>query len=384
MTSNPRFFILGYFGWYNVGDDAIGLSVIKELKNRYPDAKLLVTCHDRYFLENFHGTNISQDLEIIGFNILKILRGIFKSRRLIITGGTHFHDEDGLFFTRLKILLSFILITTYARILHKPPLLLGHGIGPLYSSWSKALVKVILLNSKKIFVRDEDSFRLVTMLGFGDKCIQGFDCAILLIKEGSVLKEISDFHYNKKIIGISLLPVYGIYSNDLEKDIQIVKSFAKCLGTMLKKDNSINLRLFAFRAGTRHSDVPLLISLMNNINAHSDSIELVQYEGNIEKFLKSINGCDLSIGMRYHASVFAYFLHKPQIILDYMGKCKSLGRDIGINEMAIVPVSNILTPSFCSKIQSFISNPVHNMANLPIHSAKMRAVMMFDNLEEQL
>ena len=25
-------------------------------------------------------------------------------------------------------------------------------------------------------------------------------------------------------------------------------------------------------------------------------------------------------------------LHKPQIILDYMGKCKSLGRDIAIDE----------------------------------------------------
>ena len=384
MKSNPRFFIFGYFGWFNAGDDAIGLSVIKELKTRYPDATFAVTCNDRYFLENFRDSNISCDLEIIGFEILEIIREVIKSDYFVITGGTHFHDEDGLNYGRFKILLNFVMLTHFARLLRKSPLLLGHGIGPLSSSWSKALVKVILYNSKIILVRDEDSFELVTSLGFGEKCIQGFDCTATLIEASPVLSGVAHHQSEQRIIGVSLLSVYSIYSNDVEKDINIVKSLARCLESVLLNDNSIRLRLFAFRTGMRHSDVPPLEALMKNMNVRPDAIELVHYDGDVRNFLSSIEECDYCVGMRYHASVFAYLLHKPQIILDYMGKCKSLGRDIAIDEAAIVPITKILAPEFCGKIQSFLLNPDQYIANYPVHSAKMRTEKMFEKLEEEL
>jgi polysaccharide pyruvyl transferase WcaK-like protein len=378
MKLNPRFFIFGYFGWFNVGDDAIGLSIVKELKSRYSNATFITTCNNRYFLENFHGTNILQDVETIGFEISKILREI------IIAGGTHFHDEGGLNFGRFKILFSFVMLTCFARLSRKSPLLLGHGIGPLSSSWSKALVKLILYNSQKVFVRDKDSFKLVTSLGFRGKCVQGFDCAATLVEASATLGEVTHHRPERRIIGISLLPVYSIYLDEVEKDTNIVKSFARCLESALLKDNSIYLRLFAFRTGMRHSDVPLLEVLMKDINVRPDAIELIHYDGDVNKFLSSIKACNYCIGMRYHASVFAYLLHKPQIILDYMGKCKSLGRDIAIDESAIIPIADILTPRFCDMIQSFLSNPKQYVANLPVHSAKMRAEKMFEKLGEKL
>lgn len=384
MRSNPRFFIFGYFGWFNAGDDAIGLSVINELKTLYPDATFAVTCNDRYFLENFHDSNISCDLEVIGFEILEIISEVIKSDYFVITGGTHFHDEDGLNFARFKILLNFVMLTHFARLSRKSPLLLGHGVGPLSSFWSKALVKVILYNSKIILVRDEDSFELVTSLGFGEKCIQGFDCTATLIEVSPVLSRVAHHQSEQRIIGVSLLSVYSIYSNDVEKDINIVKSLARCLESVLLNDNSICLRLFAFRTGMRHSDVPLLEALMKNINVRPDAIELVHYDGDVRNFLSSIEECDYCVGMRYHASVFAYLLHKPQIILDYMGKCKSLGRDIAIDETAIIPIADILKPGFCSKVQSFLSDSDRYIANLPVHSAKKRAEKMFEILGEKL
>jgi len=384
MRSNPHFFIFGYFGWFNVGDDAIGLSVVKELKCRYPDAIFTVTCNDPYFLENIHDSSISGDFKTIGFEPSKIMREIIKSDYFIITGGTHFHDEDGLNFGRFKVLFYFVMLTCFAKLSRRSPLLLGHGIGPLSSSWSKALVKVILYNSKIILVRDKDSFELVTSLGFGEKCVQGFDCTATLIEASPVLSGVTHPQSEQRIIGVSLLPIYSIYSNDVEKDASIVKSFARCLESVLLQDNSICLRLFAFRTGTRHSDVPILEALIKEIKVRPDAIELVQYTGNVSKFLTLLEECDFCIGMRYHASVFAYLLHKPQIILDYMGKCKSLGRDIAINEAAIVPITDILTSGFCDKIQAFLSNPDQYIANYPVHSAKMRTEMMFEKLEEGL
>ncbi len=384
MRSNPHFFIFGYFGWFNVGDDAIGLSVVKELKCRYPDATFTVTCNDRYFLDNIHDNSISGDLEIIGFETSKILREVIKSDYFIITGGTHFHDEDGLSFRRFKILLNFAMLTCFAGLSQRSPLLLGHGIGPLSSSWSKALVKVILYNSKIILVRDKDSFELVTSLGFGEKCVQGFDCTATFIEASPVLSGVTHPQSEQRIMGVSLLPVHSIYSNDIERDANIVKSFARCLESILLQDNSIYLRLFAFRTGTRHSDVPILEALIKEIKVRPDAIELIQYNGNVSKFLTLLEECDYCIGMRYHASVFAYLLHKPQIILDYMGKCKSLGRDIGINEAAIVSITDIFKSRFNDSIHSLMSNPDRYVANLSVRSAKMRTAKMFEKLGEEL
>jgi len=384
MKSNPIFFIFGYFGWFNIGDDAIGLSVIKELKHRYPKATFMVTCNDQYFVDNFQGIDISGDLETVGFGISSILREIIKSDYFIITGGTHFHDEDELKFRRFKILLSFVILTCYARLLGKSPLLLGHGIGPLSCLWSKTLVKVILYNSKKVFVRDGDSFALVASLGFSEKCVQGFDCTTTQIQTISTINGLSKRSYNQKIIGISLLPVYSIYSNDVERDANMVKSFAKCLESLLQKDNSINIRLYAFRTGTKHSDVTLLEALMKNLNVKLGAVELIQYDGNVTKFLNYMKECNFFIGMRYHASVFAYLLNKPQIILDYMGKCKSLAHDINIDDTAIIPISEIVNPEFCKKIESLLISPSKYLPNLPVSEAKMRAKEMFEKFGEEL
>lgn len=383
MKSSPHFFIFGYFGWFNVGDDAIGLSLIKELKDRYPDATLTITSNDGYFVENFCGTCIKEDLEIIGFELSSILWEITKSDYFIITGGTHFHDEDGLNYGRLKILLSFVMLTSYARLFGKSPFLLGHGVGSLSSLWSRCLVKVILNNCKKVFVRDASSFELVSSLGFYKKCLQGFDCTATMINPK--LKINVDLQQkNQKIIGISILPAFTIYSNNAEKDMKIAKSLACCLNKILQNNNSLRVHLFAFRTGTKHSDIPLLNALIGDMKAPLGDIKLIQYDGNVEKFLNLMDECDYYIGMRYHASLFAYLFHKPQIILDYMSKCNSLGQDIAIEETAIVPILNILKPEFCSIVQSLLRDPGHFVAMLPLHSAKMRAGKMFSNLDEEL
>ena len=383
MKPNPRFFIFGYFGWFNAGDDAIGLSIVKELKKRYPDASFTITCNDRYYLDNFRESNISSDLKIIGFGALKILREVVKSDYFIIAGGTHFHDEGGLKFGRFKILLSFSILSAYARLVKKPPVLLGHGIGPLYSTWSQFLVRFILFNSKMAFVRDKDSVEVVTSLGFGSKCVHGFDCTASLIDVSSVnavKKTSSQQQSEQRIIGISLLPTHSIYSDDVEKDVEVIKSFTKCIELIMENDCSINIRLFAFRTGVRDSDISLLQCLFNNVIIRQDAIEIVNYSGNVEKFLDSIEECDFFIGMRYHASLFAYLYRKPQVILDYMGKCSSFGKDVAIDETAIIPIADILIPGFCNRIQSRLSNPDQCFANLPVDSAKTRAANMFETL----
>jgi len=384
MKSNPHFFIFGYFGWYNLGDDAIGLSIIKKLKDHYPDSTFTITCNNKYFLDNINKLSNSKDFRIIKINILEIIQSILKSDYFIIAGGTHFHDEDQLKLRRFKILLYFVILTTFSRSVSKSPFLFSHGIGPITTSWARLLIQIILSNSNKIFVRDIDSYNLVSLLGYNNNCIHGFDCTATLIEENLDIGSYSTNPRNQKIIGISLIPFYEIYTNNNKNDLEIVRSLSICLDSILKQDKDIKLNLFAFRSGSKHSDVPILEALMKNINYSRDAINIFHYAGDIDIFLKLISDCDFFIGMRYHASLFAYLFNKPQIILDYMGKCNSLGRDIAINPNAIVSINEIWTLGFCDKIQSLLINPDQFIANLHVDSAIMRANKMFDNLGEYL
>jgi polysaccharide pyruvyl transferase WcaK-like protein len=265
------------------------------------------------------------------------------------------------------------------------PYLLGHGIGPLSSEWSRLFARIIFYNSKTIFVRDNDSYNLVSSLGFNKKCVEGFDCATLFFenRNHSNLFKKKDSN-EKRIIGISMLPAYTIYSGDNDKDEEIIKSLAINLENLFHLNDSTEFRLFAFRTGLKHSDVHILGSLKRlNKNASCD-IRIIKYTGDIENFLDLMDECDIFIGARYHASLFAYLLHKPQLIIDYMGKCASLGKDIAIEQTAIIHLDSVLTSEFGDILHKLISNSDRYIAGLPVQSAIQRTHRMFDSMGEEL
>jgi polysaccharide pyruvyl transferase WcaK-like protein len=327
---------------------------------------------------------VRDNLQTVGFGISSILQAIRKSDVFIMTGGTHLHDEDGPSIRRIKVFLLYTLLASFGRLLGRAPLLFGHGLGPLSGSWSTMLARVILNNAERVFVRDRDSFVLAGSLGAGEKCVQGFDCSAALIKRRLALMGTESEKNDRMILGISLLPVHDIYSNDMGKDDDIVQSLAMCLKSIIRDDESIIVRLFAYRTGQRHSDLPLLADLQKNTHAQVDRIELVQYDGDIGGFLGSVEECSYCIGMRYHASVFAYLFNKPQIILDYMGKCRSLGKEIALNDTAIIPISHMVLPQFCNRVRSFLLEPGRYLADLPAGVAMMRTESMFDSLNDEL
>ncbi len=164
---NKSFFIFGYFGWFNAGDDAIGIALIKGLSERYPLSNISISVNDDYFLSN----NISDNkIQQVNFNFLSILKAVNNSDNFIIAGGTHFQDQDKSLFLKIKVFLFFTVLVKFANLINRSPVLFGHGLGPIKSTWTTILVKVIFKNSKFIIVRDTDSYNFVTLFGFKTKC----------------------------------------------------------------------------------------------------------------------------------------------------------------------------------------------------------------------
>lgn len=365
-------FIFGYFGWYNSGDDAIGYSVLKEIFSNHPHVKFCFTAKNPYFAQYSQHFCPNARLKFIDFHFLAILQSIIQSDAFIITGGTHFHDEDHFLLRRFLLFVKFYGLVLFARIMGKKPIMLGHGVGPVSKWWSTFLLKRILANTQIIFVRDTDSKNVIDRLGFPQKCVLGFDCSAILFKGYTSTK-----NQEKKVIGISLLPAYSIYSAIPDRDNDLIYQISQTLKSVLQKEPDLYIHLFAFRTGLVHSDIIILNDLKKLIEPFTDRIEIIEYNGDVCKFIGKIDTCDYFIGMRFHSSLFAYLLEKPQIVIDYMGKCRSLAKEIELFPDALIPLDSLDGDDLFMKTTSLIESPEHYIARKTSDTAIIRAKDMF-------
>jgi polysaccharide pyruvyl transferase WcaK-like protein len=370
--TNLKFFIFGYFGWYNVGDDSIGLVILQELAKKYPDSKLSATINDSYFISK----NDLRNVEIIDFSLISILKAIKNSDEFIIAGGTHFQDEDQFFFRRLKINFFFLLITIYSRIIGKYPILLGHGIGPISKFSTRMMLKFIFSNVKSINVRDHSSLEVVEDIGYSNKCSKTFDLAVCLLDYYHV-----SFNDEFEIIGISLLPVYEIYYGDINKDMVLVNEISKALTGLLKENKKLVIKLFAFRSGILHSDENILNELLSSLANFQNRISFVKYEGEISSFFSEISSCDYFIGMRYHSILFSYILQKPIIAINYMEKCANLTEEILLPPSVILKLDEVNAQIIRKKIDLIISDHKNYIAKYPINNALKNGKSSFNILK---
>jgi polysaccharide pyruvyl transferase WcaK-like protein len=369
----PNFFIFGYFGWYNSGDDAIGYSVLKELGSRYPLAKFSISFNNDYFKHYDFTHKIATR---IFFNYISIFKAILKCDRFFITGGTQFHDDDANLLRRLKLHILFACMIILSRALGKRPILLGHGIGPISKKWTKFLLKIIFIYSSIILVRDLDSYNLVKSLGYGKKCALGFDCAAILID-----CIISGKKKDKKTIGVSVFPAFSIYSYDISKDDTFLIQLKNCFRFLFENQKNIKLKLFAFNGLV---DQPFVTELSRQLGKYRDDIQIVCYDGNLLNFLSEVKDCDLFIGMKYHSSLFAYLFGMPFIIIEYMGKCRSLANAITHSNDAVIHLQELNEYVLYDKLERMISNPKDFIAKLPIEEAITSTKDMFAYLDDLL
>jgi polysaccharide pyruvyl transferase WcaK-like protein len=350
LYKKEKIFIFGYFGWHNAGDDAIGVAAIRELAKRKPFAEFLISVNGEYFLSK---NKFSHNVQGINFNVLSVLKAIKDSDIFIITGGTHFQDQDEFIFRSFKIFLFFQLLVMYAYILNKAPIILGHGIGPIRYKWSKLSLMVILKHSRIITVRDMDSYDLVKTLGFENKCLLGFDIASLLLE---TIPESMKQNNNDPIIGMSILPVYSIYSKTPDKDISLVDVFSRTICQILKLNNNLKIKLFAFRSGERHSDVKIIEDISKKLKGYSKRVDVAVYNGDIMEFIDQINECNAMVSMRYHSLLFAYILKKSIVAIEYQGKCRSLAQEIGLEEGALLSLNDISCNTLLDAINKVLNN----------------------------
>ncbi|MBC7195492.1 MAG: polysaccharide pyruvyl transferase family protein, partial [Caldisericia bacterium] len=255
----------GYFGFENIGDEAILLSQINFLKNE--DFEPIVLTNK--------GIKVFDTESLNRYNFLKIVLLRKKFNIFILGGGGLFQDR-----TSFRSLLYYIFLIYFIKFLRKKVILLNIGIGPIIRGISKRLLINAIKMCDLIILRDKYSYDFLPELK--NKFLSSDSTFIISFNK----KE------KEKLILLSL-------RNFKEIELEKFKKFIEAI----KKEFDLNIEFVCF------SPDEIKISEYLNLKYF--------YSKNPLDIIEKISKSDFLIGTRYHSIIFSIITETPFIGVVY-------------------------------------------------------------------
>ncbi|MBQ2829606.1 MAG: polysaccharide pyruvyl transferase CsaB [Oscillospiraceae bacterium] len=155
IRTAPRILISGYYGFQNLGDDAILLAVRRQIAKIDPAASLVA-------LSNRPAeTRARYDIDAIGrFDPFAVWREMRRCDCFISGGGSLLQDH-----TSTRSLLYYTTLIRMAKHYKKPVMFYANGIGPVHQSKNRDRVRDVAQMADIVTLRDMDSQRELLEMG---------------------------------------------------------------------------------------------------------------------------------------------------------------------------------------------------------------------------
>ncbi|WAA12138.1 polysaccharide pyruvyl transferase CsaB [Fervidibacillus halotolerans] len=286
-----HFVISGYYGFNNVGDEAILFSIISTLRKRDPHIELTVLSNDPEATKKAYNVNA-----VNRWKLKEIRRAIRQSDGLISGGGSLLQDKTG--FRSIPYYTGIMRIAMFYK---KPVYIYAQGIGPISRKFNKWLVRTTLQRTTKITVRDEPSHQLLKDLGVNRD--------ITVVPDPVLGLDAEDFTCSWLENNPISTPFVTVAIRDWPSKFDFKREIAACLDRLVKRGYSI-----------------VFVPMHQNVD-ESASRDVAQFmeekstiaPGNltIEEKIALIGASDLLIGARLHSLIFAAITYTPFLALSY-------------------------------------------------------------------
>lgn len=288
-----RIVLSGYYGFNNIGDEAVLIAIIQALKKEIPDVEIIVLSQDPPKTEK------QMNVQAVNRWCLPQIIGAIKECDLLISGGGSLLQDV----TGKKSILYYLGIITIARWWKKPAMIYAQGIGPVQSSWARKMVRNVLNKMDLITVRDEASG-----------------------------EDLSSMGVTRPPMHVTVDPVMGM---ERPEEIQILDKFpylneeeGKLVGFCLRQWPGLALEELAALgddlAERGFKVVFLPFHFPEDISVCRDVAKLMKQENHLIKdnlspmeMMGVVGKMDLVIGMRLHALIMAGAQGIPFVAIEY-------------------------------------------------------------------
>ena len=349
-----KFFLFGYFGRNNFGDDLMLISLLKHIsKTKY---KKIVLSGNLNFSKKIKKFNTI----IYPRNIFYFVKSLLQCSDFILAGGSWFHDNYRKNPDKIIYLIRILLLTVsfiFLRLFKKKVILLGVSIGPFKeNSIIKLLTYLSLYSCNKILLRDKNSLNEIRLMNknFLLKSVLGRDL-VELISQSFNKKIIS----NKNYLGISIMNLEQFKNFKNIYDTDIYKKLAKRLNKILIQKKNLKIKVFALWTpkNRKKNDLYESRKFINLFNKKAKNrIELIEYKNDYNSLLKEMNKCKYMICTRLHSFLTSYYLKQNFNLIVYNRKCADAAKHLMISNKRLLFLNKINDESGIEKWFNYLIN----------------------------
>jgi polysaccharide pyruvyl transferase CsaB len=306
-----RIVLSGYYGFNNVGDEAVLEAIVQGLRQQQSDIEITVLSAKPKLTREFY-----QVEAIHRYNTFQILLKLWQGDVLISGGGTLLQN-----ITSNWSLYYYLGIIALAKLLGKKVAILGQGFGPLKGPINRLIVSFLLKRVNLITVRDVDSAAAIQRLGIKSDQIfltadPTFSLKLPKPDLGRKIISLEAVQFDRPLVGIALRNVHRHMEENFYRLLPLT------IDWLAKKYN--------------YSPLFLLFSSPKDMGETAKIINLTQTKSNVifritkpDEMLSIIANCDLLIGTRLHSLIFAAINEVPAVGLSSDPKVLSFMKELG-------------------------------------------------------
>ncbi len=282
----------GYYGFDNVGDDAILLSIIQALKKWESDIEITVLSNNPTATEQTYGVKA-----INRWKMKEIHQLLKTADGLISGGGSLMQDQTG-----MKTIPYYAGVIQIAKWLKKPVFVYAQGMGPINHSLSKLIVRKTFNKVEQITVRDKASQTLLTEIGVRKET--------KIVPDPVMGLNGGDFHCEwldqESLTAESYI---SVSVRDWPSTIAYKEKIAHSLDQLVRQGEQIVFLPMHGEHDLKTSQEVAALMQEKSLIAPSDL--------SIEEKIAVIGQSQLLIGMRLHSLIFSAIYATPFIAISY-------------------------------------------------------------------
>ena len=289
--------LMGYYGFNNSGDETLLYSMIKNLKAKKDDIRLLVLSKVPKETEKTYGV-----YSLNRYNLLRAKKELKKSHLFIFGGGSLIQDV-----TSDKSLWYYLNVLKMALSAKIPVMLYANGIGPVNREKNKEMVAKILNKVDVITLRDEQSLDTVKSMGVTGNIVVTADPALSMtgIDESAARKLLCDEKIpdERKLLGISI------------REFEECNERFWCELSYAVDEICKNHNLTPLWMPLKHpDDIGISKTIQSKMKTKGYVLEK---EYSAEEIVGITGCCEMVIGMRLHSLIYAATQNVPTLNISY-------------------------------------------------------------------
>ena len=297
--SEKRIAVLGWYGDFNVGNDAILSGIAASFKKVMPNNRLLTF--------SWQPRLTSKQNDVKALHYFKLFPRLSGVDALLVGGGTILTDWQ-LAFPLFLVLVGAIV---WAKMLGKKVVLYAVGAEPFSTKFGRAVAKAIFNRVDLITVRGYRSKSALEMLGLDKPVWVTADPALLLQPKGSgKVDEVLPPEEARKAEG----PRIVVCLRDCKGENGEFKRFLADGLDYCVEAFDAEIVFLPISTSVYDDDRKVMVEILRNMK-NSGRVKLFMERLTSQEAMAVIRRSDLVISMRLHALIFAAAMHTPAIAL---------------------------------------------------------------------